>query len=444
MSQYDGLIGYFHRIVNMAVGYQVKVIRCESGERLPLLVNRETGIPLWDPTLFLLTELRSTSRASSTLSQAARAVMVAHQAFDYLEIDIVERLAQGRLIDLGEIDSLTKLAGLSQLALDQALKVGQRASTAPSGVISLEKARMRSRAKKQSQVQSETKDIRLMYIRDYIAWLAAGRLLKLDAHHPQRQSLSTTAELVVGRLNARISGGKKDGLNARQGVSSDVRARALEVVDPLHPENPWKNKHVRSRNQLIFMWLLLLGLRNGEFLTVRARDVNLRAGEVTIYRRPDDPEDPRAEEAKVKKGGRLLALSPELAELTRLYLTGPRSKIPGAKRHPFLIVATGTGKPLSRSQLNKLFRELRTKVPGLPDDLSPHVLRHTWNDDFSELMDERGVEPADEERMRKQAMGWSDSSKMPAHYTKRSVQRKTNEASLAMQAKSFKPKDTEL
>lgn len=426
----------------MAVGYRVKVIRCESGERLPLLVNRETGIPLWNPTLFILTELRSTSRASSTISQAARAVMVAHQAFDYLEIDIDERLAQGRLIDLGEIDGLTKLAGLTQSALDQALEVGQRASTAPSGVISLEKARMRSRAKKPSQVQAETKDIRLMYIRDYIAWLAAGRLLKLDAHHPQRQPLSATAELVVAGLNARISGKKnKDGLNARQGVSSDVRARALEVVDPLHPENPWKNEHVRSRNQLIFMWLLLLGLRNGEFLTVRANHVNLRAGEVTIYRRPDDPEDPRAEEAKVKKGGRLLALSPELAELTRLYLIEQRSKIPGAKRHPFLIVATGTGKPLSRSQLNKLFRELRTKVPGLPADLSPHVLRHTWNDDFSELMDERGVEPADEERMRKQAMGWSDSSRMPAHYTKRTVQRKTNEASLAMQAKSFKPKD---
>lgn len=54
-------------------------------------------------------------------------------------------------------------------------------------------------------------------------------------------------------------------------------------------------------------------------------------------------------------------------------------------------------------------------------------------------MDERGIAPEEEEKLRKQQMGWSDRSKMPATYTRRHVRRKANEASLALQAKSFQP-----
>jgi integrase len=81
-----------------------------------------------------------------------------------------------------------------------------------------------------------------------------------------------------------------------------------------------------------------------------------------------------------------------------------------------------------------MFVELRRKVTGLPEELSPHVLRHTWNDRFSEFMDQSGATPEEEEKMRKQQMGWSDRSKMAATYTRRHTRRKTNEASLAMQA----------
>ncbi|WP_425612321.1 tyrosine-type recombinase/integrase [Xanthomonas nasturtii] len=173
---------------------------------------------------------------------------------------------------------------------------------------------------------------------------------------------------------------------SRQGVGADVRARILDVIDPASPYNPWKNRHARVRNQLIFLWLLLLGVRNGELLATYASDVNVRSGEVTIIRRPGNPEEQRSNAPLVKTRGRLLALGPDLAEMIKAYITGERAKIKGARRHPYLFVATGTGRPLSKPALNKLFRELRTRVPGLPDDLSPHVLRHTWNDDFSELM----------------------------------------------------------
>ncbi|MDR6728073.1 tyrosine-type recombinase/integrase [Delftia lacustris] len=420
----------------MPAGYRVKSIRFESGERLPLLLSKETGLPLWDPTLFILTELRATDLATSTLEQAARAVMVAHQVLDYLQVKLHDRLLKGRLLTLAEVDVLAKLAGYRQEELDKLLENQSTSEGSAPKVVSLNKARGRWASKTPKLVEPETKATRLIYIRNYIAWLVSGRRLKLDVGDEHYKALNDAAQTILGRINARIPSRNYEP-NGRQGVGPEVRARILEVIDPASRENPWKNQHVRLRNQLIFKWLLLLGLRNGELLGTYAQDVNLRSGEVVVVRRPDNPLESRKDAPLVKTRGRLLALGPELVELTRAYITGERARIKGARRHPYLFVSTGKGSPLSKSALNKLFRELRTKVPGLTDDLSPHVLRHTWNDDFSELMDERGVSSDEEEKMRRQAMGWSPRSKMAATYTKRHVQRKTNEASLAMQAKTF-------
>ena len=420
----------------MAVGYRVANLRLQSGERLPLLVSTATGVPLWNPTLFIVTELRATNRAAATLQQATRAIMVAHQVLDHLGIDLDARLVEGRLLNVGELDALANLAGMKQegldgLLADEAKPVGSRRT-----VVSLEKFRMSTQpVKSPPLVVAETKGIRLMYIRDYFAWLARRALLRVDYRLPVHGALSETARLVIEQLSARISSSpQRNDVGVRQGVSPEVRQRIVDVTRPDSPENPWKNAHVRVRNHLIFMWLLELGLRKGELLGIRLDDINLRSAEVLIARRSDDPVEPRRDAPNTKGKDRLLALGDDLAELTRAYVHGPRRDIKGARKSPYLLVATGTGRPLTKAAVSKLFVELRNKVPGLPEELSPHVLRHTWNDDFSEFMDKSGVSPEEEEKMRKQQMGWSDSSKMAAVYTRRHTRRKTNEASLAMQA----------
>lgn len=424
----------------MAVGFRVENLKLQSGERLPLLVDSGTGIPLWGPTLFVLTDLRATNRAAATLQQATRAVMVAHQIFRYLGVDLDKRLESGQILELSEIDVLAKLAGLRQEALDGLLEAEASVSTTSRPrVISLEKARMRSKPTGQHpQVGAETKGIRLIYIRDYLAWRIRGKLLKLDFQHPVYQSLVAAEPLVVGRISERIpSSPRFNDLDARQGLSQEVHDRILEVTHPDSPENPWKNRHVRIRNRLIFRWLLELGLRRGELLGIQLGDLDMRSNEVLIARRADDPIEVRKDAPNVKTKDRLLALGTGLAQLTREYVQGPRRSVRGARRHPYLFVATGTGSPLTKAALAKLFIELRRKVTGLPEELSPQILRHTWNDKFSELMDKRGVPPDEEEKMRKQQMGWSDSSMMPAVYTRRHTRRKANEASLALQAQAF-------
>ncbi len=65
-----------YKIRKPNLGYAVRMIRLESGERLPILVSR-SGLPLFDPTLYVLAELRARNRSGATIEQALRAIMVA-------------------------------------------------------------------------------------------------------------------------------------------------------------------------------------------------------------------------------------------------------------------------------------------------------------------------------------------------------------------------------
>ena len=88
--------------------YLVRLVVLTSGERLPLLCRRLTGLPLFEATVYAITELRAQNRASSTIQQALRAVMVLCLVLDRLEIDLNHRLSEGRLLELGDIEELVR------------------------------------------------------------------------------------------------------------------------------------------------------------------------------------------------------------------------------------------------------------------------------------------------------------------------------------------------
>lgn len=424
----------------MALGFRVQTVVFVSGERFPLLVESATGIPLFYPTLFTVSELRARNLASATLAQALRAILVLNQILEHMHIDLQTRFSQGKVLELDEIDCIARLCRFHQEALDSFLAPDPPAMPrARTRTGLLERIRMAtSPTRSPKEVAKETAAIRLLYIRDYLGWLTRRHLLAIGGVDPLFQHVAAASAMVTAAFSERMpAGSNRNAVHARKGMSKEELERLLSVIAPDSPENPWRNMHVRRRNQLIFLWLLKLGLRKSELLVVRLDDLDFQSNEVLIARRPDNPEDPRADLPNTKTRDRLLTMDPQLADLTRTYILNERRQLAGARRHPFLIVATRTGAPLTRAAVNKLFVELRTKVPGLPDELSPHVLRHTWNDKFSELMDEKGVTPELEERLRIQQMGWSERSKAAATYTRRHIERKAKEVSLALQEKIY-------
>lgn len=386
-----------------------------------MLCRRDTGLPVHSALLWALTELRATSLASATILQALRSVMVFHIVLDQLGVSLPTRMEQGQLLTLAEVEGL---AAKCQRSLEDLC------DETPRRVVALRPGTT------QEGVDPLTAGIRLRYIRAYLDWLVKERLLRMGPSHPFFAGLQVIATAVREAIDARTpEASSRNTLGDREGVSPEVLSRILEVIKPDSPDNPWKNKHARLRNYLLVRWLLSLGNRRGEILTLKISDINFQANEVLVARRADDPEDPRRNQPRAKTNDRLLALDPDLVELTRRYIMSERRAIKAARKHEFLWVANGTGAPLSISGFHKLFITLREKCPDLPDSLSAHVLRHTWNDVFSAQMDAAGVSEAEEQKMRTRLMGWSDTSSMASVYTRRHIKTKAREASLAMQSK---------
>lgn len=416
----------------MIYGYRVKTVVSGNGERLPMLIGSD-GTPLFEPTLFVLTELRARNRAANTIGNSLRGILVLYLFLDLNGIDLKRRLIEGRVLSMGEIEDLVRLCRLPIVEIVALSNQGGVTSIAET-VVSLEKHRQRLATATIKEIVPAFAATRLRCIRDYLKWLVVDRSSRFGADSDFRSSLEAAGNFVVGALDARLPVDDGRGyLGKREGLDPDSVTELLRVIDPDCPDNPWHDEHSRFRNELVILWLYYLGLRRGELLGVRVSDINFRNGSVIIARRADDPNDPRRNQPNVKTKAREIPLAQLLQDKTHAYVIKYRSALPAARKHGFLFVASNSGAPLSIPSFAKIFNVLRAKCPGLPRNLFAHLLRHTWNDRFSEEMDRRNVGEEAEKKTRAYLMGWSETSGTAATYTRRHVREKAKEVSLAMQ-----------
>lgn len=403
--------------------FSVRILLAPSGERLPVLVNRSTGMPAFYPNLYVLTELRQTNLASATIERALRELSV---LLDYLVdvgIHLDERMREGFLLSPGEIDGLARYCR-------QSIKSSK--ADALACVVSLR----RQRTIPPQTVSHITAANRLRTIHAYLSWLLVLRMSDTGQHDIVRSKLEHVRENVLPVLKARIPAAKgRNILGLRQGLVPEMIDLLLQVVHPVYSNNPWKSEFSRQRNALIICCLLMLGVRRGELLNIKISDIDFRKNEVMIARRADDPEDPRRDQPKVKTRDRILPLSPALAAQMYEHVIKERPKKRGATKHAYLFVAEYTGAPMSLPSLNRIFQNLRKFNSELPDNLSSHMLRHTWNDEFSRKIEGKGIGEAREVQMRSYLMGWSPTSSTASTYTKRFVEEKARQISLDFQSK---------
>lgn len=416
----------------MNTGFKVKTLLFSSGERFPVLVDR-LGQPVFEVVTYSLTELRARNQATNTISNSLRALLVFYLFLDLRQINLQERLDAGQLLSLGEIEELSRLC---RIPVERISDQCAQSENLTKPVVSLEKIRMGSHLSSEEEIVPASAANRLRCIRDYLEWMVTERLLRKGSDWPFRTVLESAGKNVSNAINARLpskAGGSLTGL--REGLEPAEVSRMLQIINPHSPDNPWQDEHSRYRNALAILWLHYLGLRRGELLGVRISDIDFRESTVVVARRADDPTDPRKYQPNVKTRARKLPLSPDLLGKTHSYIMNQRAAVPGIRKqkHDFLLVASDTGDPLSIPSLSKVFDVLRKKCPELPRGLSPHVLRHTWNDRFSETMDKKQVAEETEKRLRAELMGWSPTSATPAIYTRRHTRKRAQEVSLEMQ-----------
>jgi integrase len=398
----------------------------ENGERFPILVS-DTGVPIFDPTVYAVSELRGRNLASATMVQAIRGIMLLHGFLDRCSIDLNTRLTAGRYLDIGEIEGLVAAC---KKPLPAAF--ASEANSHTNKVLSLEKAR-KSSPKSHPAVAPATTAIRLVYIRDYLRWVFTRHLLYMESSS-QRSDLIELGRIVDDAIKARTprTSGRNQ-VNQRLGLSLEAQDLLLSLIVANNQSNPWCGDHPRARNALIVKFLLKTGTRRSELLGLRIEDIGFRRNEVLISRRPDDETDPRLDEPNTKTRDRIVPIDAELAVELRQYIT-MRRQFPKARKHGFLLVSNGSGKPLSKSAFNRIFQTLQQASPLLAQ-LTPHVLRHTFNDNLSDEFDRNKVSAEREIQIRNRLNGWSERSHMAANYTKRHIQRKAAESILSMQRK---------
>lgn len=416
----------------MKARHAVKTLRLPDGERLPVLIDRSTGCPAFYPNLYILTELRQVSAATATLVRGLREIMV---LLDYLaasRICLADRIGEGRLLTIGEVDGLARHCRQSFAKWTSAVSA---TTSRGSNVSRFLLGRAPKSARAPHEVLSPTAANRIRTIHAYLSWLVRLRISHDDLADSTKNSLAQVVDEVLSTLWARIPPSKgRNTLGQRRGATQETVRSLVEAIGPGSSKNPWSNGFVRRRNFLIVCWLWKLGLRRGELLNIRISDVDFRTNTVIIARRADDPDDPRRDQPRVKTRDRKLEVSSDLIAATHQYIIHERSRIPNARKNSYLFVSK-EGAPLSLSSLNKIFRTLRANCSELPEDFSAHVLRHTWNDSFSRVADEKGIPESREEQLRSYLMGWSPTSSTARTYTRRHVQERARQVSLSMQQK---------
>ena len=114
--------------------YRTKAIVAASGERLPFLLRRVDGMPLFDPMVYVLSQVRGRSHATATIEWHLRAIMHLLVFAEVEGIDLDQRIQTGRLFAPHELDALAEAAGQPIDALVESLESRLDQSDPPTSV----------------------------------------------------------------------------------------------------------------------------------------------------------------------------------------------------------------------------------------------------------------------------------------------------------------------
>ncbi len=411
--------------------HSVRFIKFTNGERYPLLINGQ-GIPHWYVTLFTTTQIRNASKAPNTIAAVLSAIRVLINWSHFFCIDLESRFAHRNFLTAQELESLCSYTQtkVEELKRQKPKVIKLRNFESVRGSVKLCR----------NTVSSSTQYIRMSYIADFLEWLAI-RLIERDNRYVDDNSLNRI------KMMRRIFSSRRPHKNihsrekAKKGLTLHQQTLLLDVIKPGSVKNPFSHS-LQIRNQLIVLILFHLGLRAGELLALRVIDFDFQQNTVLVARRHDNADDQRTYQPVVKTADRRIPVAEYIIQVVSNYILQDRQQFIKARKHDFLFVTHQKGpfegQPLSIKGLTKVFNEIKKVAPEHFESLTPHILRHTANDRFSELMDQRCISSAEEEKMRSYIMGWKEGSGTASTYTRRHIEAKAKEAALKLQKQSQK------
>ncbi len=292
---------------------------------------------------------------------------------------------------------------------------------------------------KNKVVSNNTFYARLTYIASYLNWFAIY-VNEKSLTKDKRMSIDAMTDMVRSRRP------QKKGRNIsliEKGLTDREVEVLFEIFRPESDLNPFTGEATKIRNRLVFLLLYHLGIRSGELLNIKVRDIDFANNQMVIARRADEKDDPRIDQPLVKTQDRRIPMKDTLSQELHNYIVNFRRKVPNSRKNEYLFVVHKSGPtcgmPISKSTYNKIMTVVG-EVSPLLQNFTGHALRHKWNERFSELMDSMDVEKdqAEQEQIRSWLMGWKQGSGTAMTYNKRFIQRKANEVAIKLQKDQFR------
>jgi integrase len=414
--------------------YKVQQFGFESGERYALLINTQTNVPFMHQNLYVTIHHRNTGDSISTMLGCLSDLRLLDEVCEYLDIKLEKRFAQGKLLTKPEMELVSYWTKKKKVALNKAQKVkgAQNVAELKPNLNRLESSRY-TVVIDTDLVDVNTTYNRLTNIISYIYWLAkslvpSNKLKLLDEMETFFKTLRPTKKA------------PNNDPTFFKSLTETQMIRILDIIRPDATDNPWIDVATRYRNQMIINVLYDVGCRKGEVLTIKATEIESGSNELKIRRSADNPDDDRKEEPLVKTLGRDVSVSGDVFEMIENYIIKYRTKVKGSGKNPFLILShqkgANTAKALSISGLNGVFTTLSKAVEF---KITPHPIRHTWNDEFSEdiedAIDAGEITEEEAEDTRSYLMGWKENSGTAKTYTKRYQKKKSLRFALKLQEK---------
>lgn len=315
------------------------------GERISVLIDRNTGVPVTLPNEHMLCGKRLLLSPNTYFNQLLHIAVIYRWAHKNGKL-ISQRLLGGSGFADHEVSSILSTAR-------------KRDRPNRTGATIIGKSELRAR-------MTSIKNFVIAGMQS--AAFKLNPLTDTDRLNALEGRIESTRVLFKQNTPSKQRGPRKKGL-----TPEDVRL-LVATISPNSDTNPWTHPLVRQRNYILVLLFLVTGGRRGDLAKVKLRDVVLAPEPyVRFCAHVDDPKDRRVAEPRLKTLPREYPLHPFVAAAVVQYVEEHRAAIPNAKLSDYLFLQTRNGRELALRTINAIFETLQRVILGL----TPHILRHT-------------------------------------------------------------------
>ena len=396
--------------------FKIRTFIGGAGNELSVLVD-ENNHPLFWPNVFATMEFRS--KSPKTLSAALRALGMFELCRESKELPSSNDLASGTTLSIHDAEALAMFLQLTRPAQDE--EALTYAAISKRKVVRLESVRKSNTNKNNSKRYAGKLEAanRIRWVAKYLEYLR-DRSISVTSNRAEQQNLERKANVAIKRLRRltpRVSTGTGD--ESLVGIDDDIIRHIGDTLNPLNTSpqnNPFGSDFLRARNHLIWSILAETGMRREEMVKLKVDDVDYSTHRIRIRESKTLP--------------RTVPISDKTAQAFHNFIMNHWSKLQAkATAHGRLFIGEN-GSPLQNGTVNLVFSRIREGIADVPQNLTPHTLRRSWNERYSARIDalptQQRPSESEELQIRNRLMGWSDRSQMGARYAKRHIQRKAD------------------